>query len=237
MISPLFFSQDQVEMESFAAIWQRAAERKGGDAALQALLPQANPNLAEMTDAQMLSAMSSQIFKSGFVWRVVDNKWPAFEQAFWGFEPTKLLMMSPEQIEQRGSDTALIRHGKKIQSIFDNAQMILNIGYDHGSFVQWLAQYDSRNIIGLWQELKKQGNRLGGNTGPYFLRSIGKDTFLLTNDIVGYLKAHDLLDAAPTSKKGMQQAQDIFNQWQDESGLPLAQISKVVSCSVGDNRV
>ncbi|QIZ78877.1 DNA-3-methyladenine glycosylase I [Ferrimonas lipolytica] len=224
-------------MEKFAAIWQRAAERKGGDEGLTALLPQANDQLASMTDAQMLSAMSSQIFKSGFVWRIVDNKWPAFEQAFWGFEPTKLLMMSPEQIDKRASDTALIRHAKKINSIFDNAQMILNIGYEQGSFVQWLADWDSRDIVGLWQQLKKQGNRLGGNTGPYFLRAIGKDTFLLTTDIVAYLKAHHILDAAPTSKKGMQQAQDAFNQWQDESGMTMAQISRVIACSVGDNRL
>lgn len=222
-------------MENFASIWQRAAERKGGDDALKALLPKANPHLSQMTSAQMLSAMSSQVFKSGFVWKVVDNKWPAFEQAFWGFEPTKLLMMSPEQIDERASDPALIRHGKKIQSIFDNAQMILNIDYEHGSFVQWLDNWDSRDIVGLWQQLKKQGNRLGGNTGPYFLRAIGKDTFLLTRDTVGYMQARDLLDAAPTSQKGMRQAQALFNQWQDESGLELAQISRVLSCSVGDN--
>ncbi|WP_028116300.1 DNA-3-methyladenine glycosylase I [Ferrimonas senticii] len=224
-------------MESFAQIWQRAAERKGGDAALQALLPHANPNLAKMSDGQLLSSMSRQVFRSGMMWRVVDNKWPAFEEAFWGFEPTKVLMMSPEQRDKRASDPALIRHSGKIQTIFDNAQMLLDLSFEHGSAVQWLADFDSRNIIELWQVLKRQGSRLGGNTGPYWLRVIGKDTFLLTNDVVGYLQAHQLLDAAPTSKKAMQQTQALFNQWQDESGLEMAQISKVISCSVGDNRV
>ncbi|WP_028113615.1 DNA-3-methyladenine glycosylase I [Ferrimonas kyonanensis] len=225
------------KQEPFKALWQRAAERKGGDAALTALLPLTGDGAASLSDAQLLSAMSAQIFKSGFVWRVVDNKWPAFEQAFWGFDPQKLLLMSPEQLDQRASDPALIRHGKKMQAIMDNAQMVQALAEEHGSFGHWLRQWDSRDVIGLWAELKRRGSRLGGNTGPYFLRSVGIDTFLMTGDIIAYLKAHELLDASPTSKRGQSQAQAVFNRWLDESGLPLASLSRVVACSVGDNRL
>lgn len=224
------------KMEKFESIWRRAAERKGGDGALRSLLPP--PAAATLPgDDRLLSAMSAQIFKSGFVWRVVENKWPAFETAFWGFDPHKLVLMAPEQLEQRMQDPALIRHGKKMQAVLDNARMVAELAEQHGSFGQWLSQWQSGEVVTLWAELKKRGARLGGNTGPYFLRGVGKDTFLMTGDVIAYLQAHQLIEGSPSSKRALTQAQACFNQWQQESGLPLASISRVISCSVGDNRL
>ncbi|NMH64979.1 DNA-3-methyladenine glycosylase I [Shewanella salipaludis] len=225
--------------EAFAAIYRRACDRKGGEAGLQALLPQvlSAEELAQYADAELLSAMSRQVFQSGFVWRVVDNKWPEYETAFFGFEPHKVLMLSPEQLAARASDPKLIRHASKTQAIYDNAAMVLDIAREHGSFAHYLAAWPTADITGLWQALKKRGARLGGNTGPYFLRGIGKDTFLLTDDVQGYFKAHKLVDAGFGSQTGLRQVQQIFNAWQRESGLSLACISRVLACSVGDNRI
>ncbi|MGI2258516.1 DNA-3-methyladenine glycosylase I [Shewanella sp. GXUN23E] len=224
-------------MESFKQIYQRAAERKGGAAALEALLPSVRQpeEIAALGDDRLLSAMSMQVMKSGFVWRVVDHKWPAYEDAFFGFMPFKVLMMSPEQLSQRASDPTLIRHAKKTQAIYDNALMVQELADKHGSFARFIADWPTDNITGLWSELKKRGVRLGGNTGPYFLRSIGKDTFLLTGDVESYFKAHKLLDASATSQKGLAQIQSAFNQWQRQSGRPLAEISRILACSMGDN--
>lgn len=38
----------------------------------------------------------------------------------------------------------------------------------------------------------------------------------------------------PTSKTQLTAVQAAFNQWQDESGWPLAHISKTLACTVGD---
>ena len=227
------------QIEAFSAIYQRACGRKGGKAALATLLP-ANLTAAEITqysDAQLLSVMSRQVFQSGFVWRVVVNKWPAYEKAFFGFEPHKVLMLSPEQIQARAQDANLIRHFKKTQAIYDNALMIHHITVEHGSFAKFIASWPEDDITGLWGELKKRGSRLGGNTGPYFLRGIGKDTFLLTDDVQGYFKAHKLVDSGFSSQSGLRQVQAVFNHWQQESGLSLANISRILAFSVGDNRV
>ncbi len=226
-------------LESFDCIYARACERKGGEAQLNALLPESltSAEITQYQDSELLSAMSKQVFQSGFVWRVVENKWSAYEQAFFGFEPHKVLMLSPEQIQQRASDPKLIRHQKKTQAIVDNALMTLDIAKEHGSLAQYIANWPGEEITGLWQVLKKRGARLGGNTGPYFLRGIGKDTFLLTNDIQGYFKAHNLLDAGINSQTGLRQVQAIFNTWQQESGRSLAEISRILACSVGDNRL
>lgn len=227
------------KLEKFSDMWARACERKGGPAAVTALLPTTltTDDICEYTDATLLSALSKQVFQSGFVWRVVVNKWPNYEKAFFDFEPIKVLMLSPEQIQQRASDPQLIRHQKKTQAIVDNANMVQAISAEHGSFAEFIAHWPSEDITGLWQLLKKRGTRLGGNTGPYFLRTIGKDTFLLTQDVQAYLTGHKVVDAGFSSQTGLRQTQAAFNQWQQESGLSLAHISRVISLGVGDNRV
>ncbi|UJF22355.1 DNA-3-methyladenine glycosylase I [Shewanella sp. OMA3-2] len=227
------------KLEKFADIMSRACERKGGIAAVEALLPEtlSSKEIVQYSDAQLLSAMSKRVFQSGFVWRVVENKWPAYEKAFFDFEPQKVLMLSPEQIQQRATDATLIRHQKKTQAIVDNAYMVQSLSAKHGSFAELIAHWPNEDIIGLWQLLKKQGTRLGGNTGAYFLRSIGKETFILSNDVQGYLKAKNVVDAGFTSQTGLKQTQAAFNTWQQESGLTLAEISRIISLGVGDNYV
>ncbi|WP_394202698.1 DNA-3-methyladenine glycosylase I [Shewanella waksmanii] len=225
--------------ESFNTIFQRASERKGGDSQLQQLLAQYQPSLSlsELSDAQLLSEVSRKVFQSGFVWRVVDNKWPAYQQAFFDFVPHKVLMLSPEQIQQRAEDPNLIRHFKKTQAIYDNALMVHELAIEHGSFAQFLAQWPNDQLVELWQTLKRKGQRLGGNTGPYFLRAVGKDTFLLTQDVQAYFKAHKLIDAGFTSKRGLAQVQAVFNDWQQQSGRSYSDISRILAMSVGDNRL
>ncbi|KFZ36291.1 3-methyladenine DNA glycosylase [Shewanella mangrovi] len=225
--------------EAFDDIYARACERKGGEQHLESLLPQtlSSDEIMQYSDAELLSAMSMQVFQSGFVWKVVEAKWPAYEKAFFDFDPNKVLLLSPEQLQARAADPQLIRHLAKTQAIYDNAIMIRDIMQDHGSLARYIALWPVEEITGLWLALKRQGGRLGGNTGPYFLRRIGKDTFLLTEDIKGYLLAHKLVDAGFTSKTGLAQVQAVFNHWQQASGRSMAEISRIIACSVGDNRL
>jgi len=224
-------------VEAFNTIYQRAAERKGGPAALEALLglPLAPAELATLPDRAWLSALSKKVFQSGFVWRVVEQKWPGFTEVFFQFEPEKMLLLSDEQLAVKAADPRIIRNATKVASIRHNAQMICDIADKHGSFSQFVANWPTDDIIGLWAVLKKQGARLGGNTGPYALRAMGKDTFLLSQDVEAYLRAYAVIDGGLTSQSSLKAIQAQFNQWQQQSGRPLQQISQVVSMSVGDN--
>ena len=71
-------------MDSFDQIYQRAARRKGGENALDALLgnPQKKVNLAKLNDADVLAAMTACVFRAGSVCTIITAKWPGFEQAF-----------------------------------------------------------------------------------------------------------------------------------------------------------
>jgi 3-methyladenine DNA glycosylase Tag len=111
--------------------------------------------------------------------------------------------------------------------------MITELADKHGSFAQWIAAWPEDNIIGLWAELKKQGAQLGGNSGAYFLRMLGKDSFVLTDDVIAALKAQGIVDKKPTAKRDLEKVQSAFNQWKAESGRPLCHISRLLAFTVG----
>lgn len=226
-------------MEKFNSIYQRAVERKQGEAMLHRMLsaPLSAKQLAQLSDNQWLEEFTKKVFQSGFYWQVIENKWPGFREVFWQFDVNALLMMSPEQVERAASDERIVRNYKKVLTVQTNALMIREVAEQHGSFSQFIADWPEHNIIGLWQYLKKHGARLGGNTGVYALRVLGKDTFILSRDVEAYLRAQKLIDGGASSQKSLQSAQAAFNQWQQESGLPLQTISQIVAYSVGDNNL
>ncbi|MEQ2352267.1 DNA-3-methyladenine glycosylase I [Pseudoalteromonas piscicida] len=224
-------------MKVFEKIYHRAAERKGSEAALKAKLsqPLSTTSLLALSDDQWLEEFTRKIFQSGFYWAVVDNKWDGFREVFWQFSIEKLLMMSPEMYEQRSQDERIIRNAKKVKSIADNCHMIFEVQQQHGRFSEFVANWPEDNIVGLWLYLKKHGSRLGGNTGPYALRVLGKDTFLLSKDVETVLRAEEIIDGGLQSQKSLQAAQQYFNEMRQYSGLSLQELSQIVSMSVGDN--
>ncbi|MCE2595742.1 DNA-3-methyladenine glycosylase I [Motilimonas cestriensis] len=224
-------------MEKFDQIYQRACQRKGGEAALSALLSPvlSSQDVAQISDDRYLAAFTQTIFQSGFVWSVVRNKWPGFEDAFFGFAPEKMVLLSDQHIEKLCQDTRIVRARQKIVTVPHNAQMILELAREHGTFAHFIAQWPSDDVTGLWLYLKQHGARLGGNIAAYSLRKLGVDTFILTKDVEGYLRAQGALDVGTTSKKGLQQCQQAFNELQQQSGLSYTHLSQIIANSVGDN--
>lgn len=221
-------------MQTFSSIWETAAARKGGAAALEALLPKPKTaaQLQRAGDDRYLAEMTKCVFRSGFVWQIIEHKWPGFEAAFDAFDPLGCAMLSDEDLERLGMDERIVRNAKKIASVRSNAQFVREVKQEHGGFGRYLARWPQDDVVGLWSELKRRGARLGGNTGPFFLRFVGKDTFMLSGDVVKALVRERVVDKAPSSNKALAAVQDAFNRWRAESGRSFAEISRTLSCSV-----
>jgi len=221
---------------NFSEVYEQALVRKGGEQALQRLLPglpEAGA-LKAQADDRYLSGVTRCVFKAGFVWRVIENKWPGFEAAFQGFVPLYWQQVSPDVLEELVRDERIVRNMQKIRTVPDNARMIVDASREYGSFGQFLSQWPSTDQVGLLLWLKRNGARLGGNTAQYFLRQSGWDGFILSHDVVTALQRAKLLDASPTSKKGLGQAQKAFNQWHEETGLPYSHLSRILSFTVNN---
>lgn len=212
-----------------------AAEKYGGEEAVLTKLPAAatETTLTNLPDNRYLSCASKCVFQAGFVWRVIESKWPEFEEVFKGFNPLGMASMSDERIDQLMQDERIVRNRQKILTIRENGLMMVEIAAEHGSFAEFIAGWPPANIVELWSILKRRGSRLGGMTGPRLLRAVNKDTFILTEDVVKALVNHKLIDNIPTnSKKSMQVAQSAFNKLSDESGWSLCQISKLLALTI-----
>jgi 3-methyladenine DNA glycosylase Tag len=184
----------------------------------------------------MLSFMTRCIFQAGFVWQVVDNKWPEFELVFKAFNPKAMESLSAEDLEALAKDKRIIRNMQKIVTVPKNAQWINEIANQHGSFVTFLSQWDTGDLIGLLQLLKKRGARLGGNTGQRFLRLAGIDSFVLTKDVIQALRQADIdFHGSVTAQKDLQLIQSTFNTWHQETQLPFTHLSKILAYSTGAN--
>ncbi|MCP4449120.1 MAG: hypothetical protein GY811_27870 [Myxococcales bacterium] len=79
----------------FESIYKRAVVRKGGTGEVEALLPhcKARSQLEQLDDDRCLSTMAKNIFRAGFVWKIVDAKWPSFEEAFHNFDVPRVAAM------------------------------------------------------------------------------------------------------------------------------------------------
>ena len=177
-------------MANFQAIRARAATRKGGEAVLAELLgpPPERAALATIPDNRILSTMAERVFSAGFVWSVIEQKWPGFEAAFLGFEPKRLLFEPEEFWEGLAADKRIVRNPQKIRSVRDNAAFVERMADEHGSFGKFLLSWPRDDQVGLMAYLGKHGSRLGGNTGQYFLRWVGWDAFILSKDLVAALR-------------------------------------------------
>ena len=221
----------------FKRICERAARRKGGEKVLATLLPKPRNNkaLAKLSDDRVLAEMARRVFSAGFVWSVIDKKWPGFEEVFLGFNPKRLLFQPAEFWEKLASDKRIVRHAGKIKAVRDNAKFVTEIAHEHGSFGKFLAAWPADDQVGLLEFLGKRGSRLGGFSGQYFLRFLGWDAFVLQNDVLTCLRDSGVEIGTGTSKKDLRAVQTQFNAWAKESGLPISHVSRICALSIGEN--
>ena len=220
-------------MTPFQPILDDARERLGSEAALKARLPKlaSAAKLRKMPDDQYLSQMCLRIFRAGLKHSVVDNKWPAFEEVLHGFEPRRVRALNDEEMEALLSNTRIIRHSGKLKSVRANAAAMVEVAEEAGGMGKYLAAWPADDVVGLWDDQAKRFSQLGGNSGPYFLRMVGKDAFMLSPWVMRGLVARGLMETEPKGKKGRRAAQEIFNAWAAETGMPLAHLSMTLAAA------
>lgn len=225
-------------MNSFEQIYDIACQRKGGEQQLQSLLPDVitPQELAAKGDDRFLAMMCKAINQAGFNWTVINNKWPQFEDAFHGFDVKRLAYKPPEEWEAYVQDTRVVRNWTKIKAMMHNANFVNYMADEHGSFAQFIANWPCADQIGLMAYLKKHGSRLGGNTGFWFLRYVGKDCFTTMHDVIQTVKqAGYETNDHPTSKRDLMQVQKAFNTWYEDTGLPYTHLSRIAAYAAGEN--
>jgi 3-methyladenine DNA glycosylase Tag len=219
---------------SFEQLLAIAQARKGGAEAFEATLtaPGSPDQIAAIPDDRWLSNMSMRVFQAGFNWQVVADKWPRFEEVFEGFDLGRMSMMSDDDLDRHLKTDGIIRHGKKLRSIRENAAFLRGLAEQHGTAARAFADWPVEDYVGLLWLLKKRASRLGGTTAMYFLRGMGVDSFVTSIDVGRALIREGIVDKPPASRRDFDAVQAAFNRWREESGRPLNHISRVLACSI-----
>ena len=128
------------------------------------LAPDIPPKATPASDAGYLEELTKAIFRAGFSWRVVFDKWENFRKAFGGFDVTAVACYTPADLHRLVEDKGIIRNHRKLEATIQNARQMLELIDAHGSFEGYLRSLDHldyqqrvRALIERFQSLGRTG--------------------------------------------------------------------------------
>jgi len=92
-------------------------------------------------DQNLFELMSLETYQSGLSWLTVINKRAAFNRVFYNYDLEKVAAMGEDDFERLMNDASIIRNRLKIRSTINNAQAMLKIQAEFGSFDDYLWQF------------------------------------------------------------------------------------------------
>lgn len=112
-----------------------------------------------------LEVMSKAVFQSGMSWRVVEAKWPGTREAFYDFDVHKVAAFDERDLDELSKDSRVIRNYRKLAAIVSNAQKMISLDEEHGSFQRYLRSQDNFDST---LDMLRKDFRFMGPTGIYF---------------------------------------------------------------------
>lgn len=119
--------------------------------------------------------MTKSVFRAGFSWEVIDQKWPHFKKAFSGFSVEAVSRYDERDLDRLLADEGIVRNGRKIEATIRNARAMQAVQEVHGSFEAYLRSLDELDYKARAKDLQKRFAYLG-RTGTFaFLWSVGEE--------------------------------------------------------------
>jgi len=122
--------------------------------------------------ADYLEVVSKIAFEAGLSWRVVEAKWEDIRRAFHGFDPERVARMTPRAVDKLLDDDRVIRSRSKIEATIANAETLLELDEEHGSFRRYLRGHDDFDAT--VKDLRKRFKFLGDHGAYRFLWIVGE---------------------------------------------------------------
>jgi len=124
-------------------------------------------------DNQLFERLVLEINQAGLSWLTILKKKENFRKAFDNFEISKVAGYGDKEIERLMNDTGIIRNRLKISAAIANAQRILELQQEFGSFHNWLCRHHPMEKADWVKLFRKTFRFTGGEITGEFLMSIG----------------------------------------------------------------
>jgi DNA-3-methyladenine glycosylase I len=124
-------------------------------------------------DNELFGRLILEINQAGLSWDTILKKEHNFRVAFDEFKIDLIANYSEEKIEELIQNAGIIRNRLKILAVIYNAQQILMIQKEHGSFLLWLESKNERSIEEWVKLFKRTFKFVGKDIVEEFLMSTG----------------------------------------------------------------
>ncbi len=124
-------------------------------------------------DDELFGRLILEINQAGLSWTTILNKAENFRKAYAGFSIKKVADYKDKDILRLLSDAGIIRNRLKINAAIYNAQQIMNLQSDFGSFKAWLDHHHPKTKMEWVKLFKKTFKFTGGEITNEFLMSTG----------------------------------------------------------------
>lgn len=125
------------------------------------------------SDNELFGRLILEINQAGLSWQTILNKQRNFEVAFDHYEIHKIANYTSEKTESLLQNPGIIRNKLKVNAVIYNAQQLLALQEEFGSFKNWLDLH-AKNSKEEWVKLfKKSFKFVGGEIVNEFLMSTG----------------------------------------------------------------
>lgn len=125
------------------------------------------------TDNELFGRLILEINQAGLSWELILKKQKYFELAFDAFDVQTVAGYDEKDRERLLNDASIIRNKLKINAAIHNAQQILDIQREFGSFKKWLDSHHPKSREEWTKLFKKQFKFVGGEIVNEFLMSTG----------------------------------------------------------------
>lgn len=124
-------------------------------------------------DNELFGRLLLEINQAGLSWDIILKKQAAFRAAYSGFDVAAVAAYDDAERARLRADAGIVRNRLKIDAAIHNAQAVLDLQTQYGSFAAWLACH---HPLGKdeWVKLFRRHFRfVGGEIVGEFLMSIG----------------------------------------------------------------
>lgn len=124
-------------------------------------------------DNKLFERLILEINQAGLSWTTILKKKANFEKAYDGFDIKTVANYEDKNVSRLLADAGIIRNKLKINAAIKNAQKILELQKEHGSFANWIKMNKSLTKDEWTKLFKKTFLFTGGEIVNEFLMSIG----------------------------------------------------------------
>jgi DNA-3-methyladenine glycosylase I len=124
-------------------------------------------------DDELFGRLILEINQAGLSWDIVIKREEQFRRAFDNYNIDRIAKYTPSTIDQLMTNEGIIRNRKKIEAVVYNANQVLALKKECGTFFTWIQSHQTKNTDEWVQLFKKNFKFVGTEIVKEFLLSSG----------------------------------------------------------------